>query len=168
MKHISTLAFIVLYLFTQLNAQQISTSLIGSAGDYFTTETMTLSWSMGEVAVETFSINDLYLTQGFHQANDFSTIISHPVVSIQKIKVFPNPTSHSFTVEFSDAKGVENDNTYEIQIFNMEGQLLRSKTIIESRNSVDIEHFNTGTYIVRIRNNRSDYNQNFILEKINN
>ncbi len=72
MKTISVLSLFIFLAFN-LRAQEVSQSLISSAGDYFETENISLSWSIGEVVTETFSTNDLFVTQGFQQSIDNTT-----------------------------------------------------------------------------------------------
>lgn len=49
------------------SAQSLSQEVIGSAGGFNMIGEVHLSWTLGEVMVETYSKNNLYLTQGFHQ-----------------------------------------------------------------------------------------------------
>jgi len=49
------------------NAQQV----IASSGAYYESENLSLSWTLGEPVIETFSNGDLTLTQGFQQPYSF-------------------------------------------------------------------------------------------------
>jgi hypothetical protein len=57
------LSFLSLSLF----AQTLSPTVISSAGGYSTGTTVTLSWTLGELATETLSTGSITLTQGFQQ-----------------------------------------------------------------------------------------------------
>ena len=64
----------------------------GSAGDYSTTPTIHLSWTIGEVAVETKSVSgSLMVTEGFQQADDFDITGISEIEFNGEISVFPNP-----------------------------------------------------------------------------
>lgn len=50
-----------------LYGQDISQSVIGSAGTYAESAGGSMAWTIGEVTIETFSSTDFFFTQGFHQ-----------------------------------------------------------------------------------------------------
>lgn len=50
-----------------LGAQSVSPEVISSAGDYFEGANASLSWTLGEIATETFSNGSVTLNQGFQQ-----------------------------------------------------------------------------------------------------
>ena len=49
------------------NAQSLSPTVVASSGDYFTGTNASLSWTLGEIATETFTGGGYILTQGFQQ-----------------------------------------------------------------------------------------------------
>jgi hypothetical protein len=49
------------------NAQSLSPTVVASSGDYFTGTNASLSWTLGEIATETFTSGNYILTQGFQQ-----------------------------------------------------------------------------------------------------
>ncbi|MBN2173918.1 MAG: hypothetical protein JW731_07295 [Bacteroidales bacterium] len=49
------------------SAQSIERQVIASSGDYFEGANISLSWTLGEIATETFTGGNLILTQGFQQ-----------------------------------------------------------------------------------------------------
>ena len=48
-------------------AQSLARSVIGSQGDYFSSPTVSVAWTVGEVMSETYAPSNYFLTQGFHQ-----------------------------------------------------------------------------------------------------
>lgn len=48
-------------------SQSIERSVVASAGDYFQAAGISLSWTLGEIATETYSNGNTILTQGFQQ-----------------------------------------------------------------------------------------------------
>ncbi|MCF8403889.1 MAG: hypothetical protein K9H58_08090 [Bacteroidales bacterium] len=50
-----------------LFSQSVSPEVISSAGDYYQGATVSLSWTLGEIATETYSNGNYILTQGFQQ-----------------------------------------------------------------------------------------------------
>ncbi|MCB2219858.1 MAG: hypothetical protein KQI35_05625 [Bacteroidetes bacterium] len=51
------------------SAQSIERSVVASAGDYFEGAGVSMSWTLGEIATETFTSGNVILTQGFQQPN---------------------------------------------------------------------------------------------------
>jgi hypothetical protein len=58
---------ICIILTANLNAQSLSPVVLASSGGYFESGTVSLSWTLGEMATETFSGSNIILTQGFQQ-----------------------------------------------------------------------------------------------------
>lgn len=58
---------ICLILTIGLNAQSLSPVVLASAGGYFASGTVSLSWTLGEPVTETFSNSNIILTHGFQQ-----------------------------------------------------------------------------------------------------
>jgi hypothetical protein len=50
-----------------LTGQSISPSVIASAGNYYEGTTASVSWTLGEIATETYTSGNVILTQGFQQ-----------------------------------------------------------------------------------------------------
>lgn len=51
------------------DAQSLSPTVVASQGGYFSTPTVSIEWTLGEVMSETFDAQNHFLTQGFHQPN---------------------------------------------------------------------------------------------------
>ena len=51
--------------------------VVSPAGGYFTGSGITLSWTLGEPVIATFSAGDILLTQGFQQGDFWSPPQSH-------------------------------------------------------------------------------------------
>ena len=66
MKKISTL-LVGLAISLTITAQSVSPEVVASAGDYFEGTNASLSWTLGEIATETYSNGNIILTQGFQQ-----------------------------------------------------------------------------------------------------
>ncbi len=53
--------------FNYCHAQSLARTVIGSQGDYFSSPTVSVAWTVGEVVSETYATPYYFLTQGFHQ-----------------------------------------------------------------------------------------------------
>ncbi len=65
-----TLIFSTLFVVTTLfcYSQSIERDVVASSGDYFEGTNVSLSWTLGEIATETYSAGNIILTQGFQQS----------------------------------------------------------------------------------------------------
>jgi gliding motility-associated-like protein len=75
MKNILLLAFGLFLLIKTSTSQSLSQEILGSAGGYQPNNAVSVSWTLGEVVIETYSFYNLSLTQGFHQPDIKLTFI---------------------------------------------------------------------------------------------
>ncbi|WP_161499375.1 gliding motility-associated C-terminal domain-containing protein [Flavipsychrobacter stenotrophus] len=61
------LLLIIGSVFNVCQAQSLARTVVGSQGDYFSSPTVSVAWTVGEVMGETYAPPDYFLTQGFHQ-----------------------------------------------------------------------------------------------------
>ena len=77
------------------------------------------------------------------------TPIVNSINDLQKdssIKVYPNPTSKNFTIKYDNS----GNDTVMVKIYNMQGQLLKSIKGINSTETISVEDFQTGVYLLHI------------------
>ncbi|NOX47177.1 MAG: hypothetical protein GXO89_09395 [Chlorobi bacterium] len=66
MKKTITILTVMLISLT-ISAQSVSPEVVASAGDYYENGNLSISWTLGEIATETYSNGGIILTQGFQQ-----------------------------------------------------------------------------------------------------
>jgi hypothetical protein len=148
MKHFLLLFFsFPLLIFGQVT----SPSLISSSGDSYSNNNVNMDFSIGEIVIETHQNNEI-LTQGFHQ----EILKIHTGVSELDLvtKVYPNPTSDFVIVE------LENDNTAEILIYDINGKLMMTDKLDNERiKQFDFSKFSQGNYLlyINIKDKRDIY-----------
>lgn len=125
--------------FTLGSAQniEIKRTVIASAGDYLEDNDSGLSicWTMGEVAIETLESTNstIILTQGFQQPDDFFTNITEINLEDLGINVFPNPASHTVTIEIETLV----NSKLEVHLTNIQGELLQTHTLNKQKQQID-------------------------------
>jgi hypothetical protein len=143
-------------------SQSITPEVIGSAGDFYSNSSGMIQWTVGETMVETYGNASNFITQGFHQPDDFTTHIS--VQNTLNIHLFPNPASDHFTLEFSEG------GNYTVEMFNALGQQVLSKQLIASPGlsqfQIPLSDFSNGIYFVTIKRAGTDAVSGFKLNKI--
>ena len=128
--------------------QNIDRDVVGAAGDNYETSTASLSWTLGEVATESFTTTTATLNQGFHQGNLFVTSIDEELDLDLIIKAYPNPVVDILIVETQ-----EQDLNY--KIINMNGEVVSNGIITIEKEEVDFTNLPSGIYFLSISGNKT-------------
>jgi hypothetical protein len=152
-------AFIPFALFSQ----SLSPTVVASSGDYFSAGSTTLSWTLGEIATDTYIGSSNQLTQGFHQPDSKFALIDDIVPDFH-ISLYPNPTSGLVTIEADNYTG-----TLRIEILDLTGKIIYSTGSLENTNSVyqvDVSGYSRGIYFMQIFDGENQKIKTFKLEKL--
>jgi hypothetical protein len=167
MKQILTTLIISLLLMLNLSAQQMPRHFISSAGDEFTNDNISMFWSLGEVLTETFSTNELILTQGFHQVFQQITSDKMDEAELTTIKVYPNPVIDDFSIEISAQVENIQEASYQLSLLDIQGKILLVQNITSHETNINIQDYEPGIYMIHICNPISTKSKVFILQKTN-
>jgi len=157
--------FIACLVVSYANGQSVSSSVVATAGNSVETGDINVSWTVGEVAVETLGTagQTVVLTQGFQQGYFEITSIGDPLNSEFKINVYPNPASDFIWIDLKS----ENKIDAIVEIYNMEGKLVYNKNweFANGPNKVALDDFNASQYIIRVSDSSGKILQTFKLIK---
>ena len=132
-----------------LFSQSISPDVVASAGDYFTNGTVSISWTLGEVATETIGNGTYTLTQGFQQPN-YDGVQAVPKYMNPKFEVtlYPNPATDLVKLTI---KGNE-DFDLMINLYDAIGRELLTNKVVAgvTEKSIDMSVYRPGIYFVKI------------------
>lgn len=133
-----------------LQAQiSLSPSVIVSAGDYYESTSMSISWSMGELATVSLEGNNILLTQGFQQPYDIGVGIKNNRVS-WNILVYPNPADDELSIVF----GNRTPDDFIIEVRDLTGRLFKQQLYKQvNKGEIIILNLNTlmkGVYFLKI------------------
>ena len=140
---------------TILNGIQVLTpDVVTTGGDYFVQPSGSLSITIGEPVIETLSITDGYLTQGFQQPHYWMLSIEEQDRPDINIMAYPNPTNDFLQLLVSG-----NDiDEYFYQVYSMSNQLIREGELTLNENLImDVSAFSPSTYLLKVFN--ADYTQ---------
>ena len=134
-----------------LNAQYLSPQVISTAGNYFEGTSMSLSYTIGELAVQTYSTANLILTEGFQQSYD---IVPHspgmPYIDLE-VRTWPNPVSQHLFIQISSEIGQD----LILETYDLSGRIQMIHHIESRLHSepyqIDLTNLVMGAYIVKIR-----------------
>jgi hypothetical protein len=135
-----------LFSFYSAKGQSVEPSAMVSAGGHEATVNVSISWSVGEPVIATFTNNNLILTQGFHQPMIASVISSLTNSLNNTIEVYPNPAQDMLFIYSQEYM----DKDYRVELYDINGQQYVSKSIFGKNNVLDLKNYSPGTYILRI------------------
>ncbi len=144
-----TISFFLFFLIFPLciSAQEISQEIISSSGGYSDGSSGQLSWTLGDLAIETYSTGDVSLTQGFQQpAYEVTTAFENLEYNFA-IQVYPVPSSDFITVEFDEVQ-----NNLEVVLYNLQGEIVLSKKVESKTITLDLNYLSPSEYILKIIN----------------
>lgn len=158
---ISMVAFLQITLLIGLTnnaiAQELNPSVISSGGETFTASGYFLDFVIGEIVTESFTEQEVMLTQGFLQGKEGETSINEQTINADNFDVYPNPSSNMVYIK---CKG--NDKPIRIEIFGIMGCMVYSVQFNNNLLAVSLEQLNPGIYVLKL----IFPDQNFITKKI--
>jgi len=153
-----------------VRGQSVERSVIGTTGGtYFDGVNFEMDYTFGEVAVNTLSNANNYLTQGFQQPFvDPGATINEPGSNGISFSYYPNPTSSNLSVEISNAP----DQEIRLALFDVLGQKVTSTAGIAGFSgkvtmTVDMNNCAPGNYFLRITG-EENFVKNIKIVKIKN
>lgn len=150
MKKLFTLVAAV-FVASQMSFGQIelSPTVIASAGNYAEAGGISLSWTLGEIAVTTLEQGDLILTQGFQQSYKLPDGIDLDPVDWQ-IVAYPNPVDNELKIQFDVLEPTD----FWIEIQDVTGRVLSQKQYKEIHPGdiipVSMNTYKYGVYFFRV------------------
>ncbi|MEI6578616.1 MAG: T9SS type A sorting domain-containing protein [Eubacteriales bacterium] len=151
------LFFGILFISYSMNGQTIQNSVISSAGGSSSTSNVKMDYTLGETVIETFSAGGNTLTQGFHQTN-LTLVAIENVELFAEMSVYPNPTS-----EFVNLDIPANYNLLDVNMYDVTGKLIRTKTNVSGLVTFNVNDLATGTYYLQVINPQTQQFKTFKL-----
>jgi hypothetical protein len=139
-----------------VSAQEV----VSSSGDSQSAAGFEVSWTVGELVIETLISGTNSLTQGFHQTKIAITAVDELLYPGMEIKVFPNPTQDLITIQFSEY--IE-DSRY--SLFDFTGKLIENKLINSADTEISMDKYASGQYILKLTNKSQQPIQTFKIIK---
>jgi hypothetical protein len=130
-------------------SSQYKQDVIASAGGYNTATGISISWTLGETIIPTFTSGDgtLILTHGFQQQLIITTVEEN-LETLVTVTVFPNPASDNVNIRFDEAI----DDEVKLVIVNSNGKPVKS-VIIEAttiEKQINLQDIPAGIYYLRL------------------
>ena len=138
-------------------SQIITPQVISSGGNYSLLSNFSNSFTLGEMtAIETFSGNNFWLTQGFQQTFSDATTGIGKAVNL-KLNIFPNPSNGFFYINC-------NATNIKIEIFDITGNMIyvsqKFNSNPDSTWPIDLKNLSDGIYLLK-----AEVNSNGIIKQ---
>jgi hypothetical protein len=133
-------------------AQSLSPEVLASTGDYNVKTEATLSWTLGELAVQTYSSGTAMLSQGFQQTSlglSTARFLDNSVI----IKLSPNPAREILLVSF------DRDVSLPVlaEIWDGQGRLVHKQSFHSVQNQVNVYDYMQGAYLLMLQDPKGKY-----------
>jgi hypothetical protein len=128
-------------------AQSVTPEVIASAGEHFDNGNVQLSWTLGEVMIDTYDNGTNILTQGFHQPMLTVTAVDETLADV-RLSLYPNPTSDYLNIELGN-----NDKDINLQLYDMGGKLIHKAVInaYQTKYVLPMNAVASGNYLVQMQ-----------------
>lgn len=122
--------------------------VICSAGGYFTSSAITMSWTLGETIIPSYGpTNGLILSQGF-QSVLRTVAVEENIAPPVTVSIYPNPASDYLTITFSEPL----DEEVNMVLLDAQGKLFKSQ-VIESLTTdyqINFQDMPSGLYLLKL------------------
>lgn len=130
-------------------SSQLKQDVIASAGGFNAAPGISISWTLGETIIPTFTSTDntLILTHGFQQQL-IITAIEENLGTLVDIKVFPNPASDNVNIRFGEAPDAE----VNLTVVSSQGKPVKI-IVIEAgtlEEQINLQELPAGIYYLRL------------------
>lgn len=149
-KAITFLSFIVLSAQIAIGQDiELSPTVIASGGGFAESGEISLSWTIGELAVTTLSQGEIKLTQGFQQGFVIGTGIQLDPIH-WNINAYPNPVQNELHLQFR----MPESKSFLMEMQDISGKILSQKVYKEVYENdvitINMYDYKTGIYFLRV------------------
>jgi len=151
---------ILLGLFVLISSAIYGQQSITAAGGVFQNTKNSMSWGIGEVAIQTLFSDDYILTQGFQQSLLIITAIDETPHMDVSVSVYPNPINNFVKIDLNAAHFSD----FEYQLFGQKGDAIEQKRFDAESIEISFQNLNAGIYFLKVMDG-NDYSQTFKIVK---
>lgn len=137
-----------------------SQDIATTCGEYFSNMNGSVSFTIGEPVIETFSGSNKIITQGFQQSKFYPVSVEEPIQSQLSILMSPNPVNDILKIQILDSR----DANYYIKLFSGNGGLLLDGEIQGPDSEISFDHFAPGVYMLYVSNNQGEFSLHKIIK----
>ncbi len=138
-------------------AQKVTPQVINATGNTLSNATVTIEYSVGEIAITTLKSDTSYVTQGILQPSKAKLITGFETIANNKgnVTFYPNPVVNNFVVSCPQG--------FSANIYTSEGINLRQ---VATNQEMDASDLNAGMYIIKIADDKNQTTNTFKFIKL--
>lgn len=129
-----------------LPAQDLTPDVVASAGGYDTGAGAALSWTLGEISIETYATTSAILTQGFQQTTLETNAVTGRETAL-RLRLFPNPTTGTIYLRLEEEKALP----VFLAVSNLEGKTLWTGYMNGPETAIALGAFPDGLYVLSLK-----------------
>lgn len=119
----------------------------------------TVSFSLGQMAYQTYTGSSYTLAEGLQQAYEISTVSRFEELETE-LSVFPNPNTGLLTLRVED----QAFSKLSYQLYDMQGRLINQAPLLNYHTQIDMTSLRAGTYLLRVSNSQNQAKSYTILK----
>ena len=127
---------------------------ITTTGGEATGNAGTVSYTIGQIAVQTVANSNASVSEGVQQPYEIQTIgvDNYPQITLDA-KVYPNPTVNRLTLKINDVETFH-ETSLQAALFNNNGQHIRTLNVAGAQTDIDMTDLSSGTYYLRVTDDK--------------
>ena len=125
---------------------------ITTSGGEATGNAGTVSYTIGQIAVQTVANSNASVSEGVQQPYEIQTIgvDNYPQITLDA-KVYPNPTADRLILSIgSSVVETRHGTSLRAALFNNNGQHIRTLNVADVQTDIDMTDLSSGTYYLRV------------------
>jgi hypothetical protein len=146
--------------------QSLSPTVVASAGDYFDNGTVSISFTVGEVAVTTLEAGDIVLTQGFQQPFELDVTAVNDQEITWSVKTYPNPVRENLHVKFT----LEHPDGFTLVVMDLTGKKVFIKKYDQVQSGevkdIDFSQYAPGIYLISLTSQDKTVRKIYKVQKV--
>ena len=140
-------------------AQQVTPTVVCSGGETFTTASLSLDFTVGEIVSESLTSTGLLLTQGFNQGPDANTGIEEKLTNEKDLLIYPNPAADRIYLLYNNT----NTRPVSAEVRDIQGRSIVHTCFDTNPLQINLEKTAPGFYTVAVLfDNGQTINKKFI------
>ncbi len=151
MKQMRT-TFLLAFMVLLVSGNTFPQEVIAPAGAHFDNGGMSISWTVGELAIETFTAGDIILTQGFHQPKTTVVSVDELPGNPFNISAFPNPATDFVHIQ---AEHRASDKLH-FMMYNFQGSIVKQGPLQDEITEISLAGMQPATYFIKVLNGNSE------------
>jgi len=151
------ISFCVFGFGANLQAQEV----IATGGDYHSKPSGSISYTIGELAISTYSAGDLVVLEGF-QPGALNLVNAIDLSKVDfNIVAYPNPVVAELKLQIKEAQGKQ----LKYQVFDINGRLLKENLIEADETIISFSNMANASYIIKVSNATANLKSFTIIKK---